>query len=274
MIFDSIQILMKTPSPVLRATLVSLTICVLAQAQPVAVPAAPPAASPTAATTAPVVPAGPVVLSIDAAKIAGRVSPALYGLMTEEINYSYDGGLYAELVRNRAFLDNADEPVHWSLVKDADATGAIALDKTQPLSDAIPVSLKLDITGGGAKQRAGIANDGYWGMAVRPATTYRASFYAKAAPGFSGQLSVSLESNDGSAVFAHAEVAGVTGEWKKYEMKLTTGRAIQPSATNRLAIRVNATGTVWFGLVSLFPPTFNDRPNGLRPDIMKLPRGK
>ncbi len=45
-----------------------------------------------------------------------HIDPMFYGLMTEEINFSYDGGLYAELVRNRAFKDDPKEPVHWSLI--------------------------------------------------------------------------------------------------------------------------------------------------------------
>ena len=64
-----------------------------------------------------------------------------YGLMTEEINYCYDGGLYAELVRNRAFLDDAEKPVHWSAVQGA----SIALDPKQPLNAAIPTSLRIDV---------------------------------------------------------------------------------------------------------------------------------
>ena len=59
-----------------------------------------------------------VTLNIQLDKPAHSVSPTLYGLMTEEINHSYDGGLYAELVRNRAFLDDANSPVNWSVVKD------------------------------------------------------------------------------------------------------------------------------------------------------------
>src|SRR4051812_21610903 len=45
------------------------------------------------------------VVQIDADKVISKVSPTIYGLMTEEINYSYDGGLYAELIRNRHFKD-------------------------------------------------------------------------------------------------------------------------------------------------------------------------
>jgi alpha-N-arabinofuranosidase len=59
-------------------------------------------------------------LRIDVHQVKGKVSPMLYGLMTEEINYSYDGGLYAELVRNRAFQDNRrGQPFHWVLMNRA-----------------------------------------------------------------------------------------------------------------------------------------------------------
>src|SRR5947208_2707014 len=89
-----------------------------------------------------VAPSGPATLQIDAAHPGPRVSPMLYGLMTEEINHAYDGGLYAELVRNRAFQDDVSAPVHWSVVQDGGGTGSIALDNSQPLSAALPASLK------------------------------------------------------------------------------------------------------------------------------------
>jgi len=57
-------------------------------------------------------------LTLDFAKPGANVSPMLYGLMTEEINHSYDGGLYAELIRNRIFKDNPTKPEGWSLVNE------------------------------------------------------------------------------------------------------------------------------------------------------------
>src|SRR5204863_4485682 len=84
-------------------------------------------------------------LIVDAATPVGRVSPMLYGLMTEEINYSYDGGLYAELVRNRAFRDNPEKPVHWSAI----GAATLALDSNVPLNSAIPGSLRLEIPAAG-----------------------------------------------------------------------------------------------------------------------------
>src|SRR5471030_3130894 len=67
------------------------------------------------------------VITISADQIKGHSSPIRYGLMTEEINYSYDGGLYGELIANRAFRDNPQAPDHWTAVQDGGGTGAIAL---------------------------------------------------------------------------------------------------------------------------------------------------
>src|ERR1700679_540736 len=74
------------------------------------------------------------VLTIDASKATAQVSPTLYGLMTEEINYSYEGGLYGELIQNRIFRDDAQEAKHWSVVQESGGTGAISLDESQPIA--------------------------------------------------------------------------------------------------------------------------------------------
>jgi alpha-N-arabinofuranosidase len=98
-------------------------------------------------------------LRIDLSKPGIPVSPTLYGLMTEEINYSYDGGLYAELVRNRVFKDDDKTPVHWSLVQDANGSAAIALDQRFPVAGtALTTSLRLDATRAAQGHRVGIAN--------------------------------------------------------------------------------------------------------------------
>jgi alpha-L-arabinofuranosidase len=214
-------------------------------------------------------PPSAVEIQIKADQVASHVSPMLYGLMTEEINYSYDGGLYGELVRNRNLKEDAKDAVHWQLVEERGGVGSTSLDTGQPFNDVIPASLKLTVTQASGNQRVGIANDGFWGTPVRPNTPYRASFYAKAAAGFTGPLTVAIVSNDGASVHASAEVARITQDWKKYEVTLTTGKA-GPSAENRLVISTGKTGAVWFNMVSLFPPTFNNRPTGNRKDIMQL----
>ena len=81
--------------------------------------------------------AGPTI-TIDATAASARVSPLLYGLMTEEINHAYDGGLYGELIHNRAFLDNAQSPMRWSVVQRDGSAAAIAIDRNHPLNQTIP----------------------------------------------------------------------------------------------------------------------------------------
>jgi alpha-L-arabinofuranosidase len=209
-------------------------------------------------------------LRIDLTKPGLPVSPTLYGLMTEEINYSYDGGLYAELVRNGVFKDDAETPVHWSVVQDAGGSAAIALDQRYPVAaTALTTSLRLDAARAAHGHRVGIANTGYWGIPVKPNTPYRASFYAKTAGADGVPLTVSIEGADGKAVYAQAEGGRIDGEWKRYSVTLTTAANVKPTAAARLVIATESPGTVWFNQVSLFPPTYKDRPNGNRVDLMQ-----
>src|SRR5215475_6757045 len=131
--------------------------------------------------------AGPV-LTVDAGHPSGEVSPMLYGLMTEEINHSYDGGLYAELIRNRAFLDNANTPVNWSVVEDDGAQASITLDPTHPFNEALKTSLRVTVNRADKDHVAGVANSGYWGIPVQPRTRYRVSLIARADSNFSGPI--------------------------------------------------------------------------------------
>jgi alpha-N-arabinofuranosidase len=209
-------------------------------------------------------------LRIDLSKPGIPVSPTLYGLMTEEINYSYDGGLYAELVRNRVFKDDDKVPVHWSVVQDAGGSAAIALDQRFPVAaTALTTSLRLDATSAKPGHRVGIANAGYWGIPVKPNTRYRASFYARTAGAGGVPLTVSIEGADGKTVYAQAEGGRIDGEWKRYSVTLATGAKVKPNADARLVIATESPGTVWFNQVSLFPPTYKDRPNGNRVDLMQ-----
>lgn len=211
----------------------------------------------------------PVLLKISADEMTAKVSPKLFGLMTEEINYSYDGGLYAELVRNRTFKWNKDEPVYWHIIQENGGAGEMSLDTNQPLNSALSTSLKLEIAKAGRRQPVGVANDGFWGIPALPKTKYRASFYARTDKHFSGPLTVAIVSTNGVTVLASATVRGVSGDWRKYEVTLETGN-VAPSKDNQLRISASHPGTVWLSCVSLFPPTYNNRPNGNRRDIMQL----
>jgi alpha-L-arabinofuranosidase len=208
----------------------------------------------------------PAVLKIDTGKAVSKVSPELYGLMTEEINYSYDGGLYAELVRNRTIRSDWGGVNHWYLVQEGNSHASMEVDKTTGPSAALPNSLKLTVDQADASDRAGVENEGYWGILVTPNTEYKGSFYARSDS--SAAVTVRLINDDTAKAAAQAVVSAVTGDWKKYDFTLRTG-SVPASITNHLVITVDKPGSLWINLISLFPPTYNDRPNGFRIDLME-----
>ncbi len=209
----------------------------------------------------------PAQLTIDVTRIVSPVSPTLYGLMTEEINHSYDGGLYAEMVQNRAFHSDWEGEPPWDLVRRGNAAASKSLDKSTGPSQALPYSMKLSVTAASERNEAGLTNPGYWGFGLSPRTTYSGSFYAHVESTEIGPIAVRMINNGTGEVLAQATVTLHTGPWDRYEYKLTTG-AIPPSIANHLELTINHPGTVWLQLVSLMPPTFNNRPNGNRPDLM------
>ncbi len=238
----------------------------------------PASAAPSAPAPAPSAPApsrtslpANATLDVDVSKPGTAIPKTFYGLMTEEINHSYDGGLFAELIQNRSFQDPPPRgrgaspqnlPGHWSLT--GEGTGS--LDRSDPVSPALPASLRLDLSG----KRAGVANDGYWGIPVRPDTTYTASFYAKGGGGFAGPVTAAIVLDENKVAVAQGEIPAVGSSWRKYTIKLATGHEAPTTAKARFVLSAAGAGSVAFSLVSLFPPTYEDTPGGLRPDLMKL----
>lgn len=191
------------------------------------------------------------------------ISPVLYGLFFEEINHAGDGGLYAELVRNRSFED-ASQPQAW-LLADNGGKSRIAIDTSQPLNANNLRSLRWEIDEGAGRVR--LINEGYWGIAVQKGKRYRLSLYARGSERWRGSLTVSIESANGE-VYARHTLQGIRTEWKRFSAILTS-RATDPKA--RLVISTDAPGTVWLDMVSLMPEdTFKRRPNGLRADLAQM----
>jgi alpha-N-arabinofuranosidase len=196
-----------------------------------------------------------------------KVSPMLYGLMTEEINFSYDGGLYPELVRDRAIGKGWGSLFHWSMVARGDSAVAISADETTGPSAALPLSIKVSVTTASEAAPAGVQNDGFWGIPVRPRTTYTGSFYAKS-DSVGIPVTVSLVNDETGATAATATVSGLTNEWKQYSFTLKTAD-VAVSANNHLTLTIPRPATLWLNLVSLFPPTYQARPFGNRIDLME-----
>jgi len=206
--------------------------------------------------------------TIQADHPTATVSPTLYGLMTEEINYSYDGGIYGELVRDRVIGRGFGSLTHWPMVARGNAQVNVSSDETTGPSATLTRSLRVTVSAATPSSPAGIENDGYWGIPVRPHTVYAGSFYAKSdTPGL--PVTVSLQNDQTGAVAASATVTGLTGEWKQFTYTLKTGDG-PVSSNNHVILTIARPATVWFNLISLFPPTYHARPGGNRTDIMNL----
>lgn len=206
-------------------------------------------------------------LLIQANEPVHAVSPMLYGLMTEEINYSYDGGLYAEMVRNRTFRSSWEGYSNWLAVEHGESKVELKAGSDGP-SAALPKSILLNVKNVSESEQAGLANEGYWGMFVLPSTVYRGSFYAKPAGVHAAHLR--LVSNTSGAVLAETTVDTPDGDWRQFPFTLKTQSSVVSGSANHLELTFDHPGSVELQLVSLFPPTFHDRLNGNRPDLMKM----
>ncbi|MGW5744067.1 LamG-like jellyroll fold domain-containing protein [Amycolatopsis sp. NPDC003861] len=222
--------------------------------------------------------AGANQLAVDANVVRANTRPTTYGSILEDISHSVEGGLYAELVRNRTFKEGyqpgsgaGNTPVpYWSLLTSAGATGTYSVDTANPLNTALDRSLELHADTVPAAGRVAAANVGFYGVAAKPSTKYTGSFFARGT--WTGAIRVSLEKPDGT-VLASKDVQPVGAAWTQQTFSFTTPSTITASTDNRIVVSlVNKgkkvlSGDAWFQQVSLFPPTFKNRPNGVRADL-------
>lgn len=193
------------------------------------------------------------------------VPRTLFGLFFEDINFAADGGLYPERVKNRSF--EFPEPLMgWKQAAPGDAKGTLQVYDLSTESD-VPNShylrIKVDEPGKGF----GLSNEGFRGVGVEKGKEYSFSVMARAAGGTPRALRVEVVGAGGRAL-GQARVSGFTPQWKKYTATL---RATGTDGKARLNVLAEGAGALDVDLVSLFPAeTWANRPNGLRPDLVKL----
>ena len=179
-----------------------------------------------------------------------------YGIFYEEINHAGDGGIYAELVRNGSMEENNSKPDYWSTVGNA----TYSIISQNLINGAQKLAMQLNLT----KAGDGTRNTGYWGINIVEGQTYKASFWVRTADDWAGDVTLVLENEAGDDL-GHAVVAvSDAGSWKKYSVEITaTGNCQQ----GYFAIKGSKAGTIYLDCVSLFPPTFKGRENGMRIDL-------
>lgn len=201
-------------------------------------------------------------LVIQAGKPGAEIQPTMYGLFFEDINYAADGGLYAELVKNRSF----EFPQHFMGWK---TFGKVSLKDDGPF-ERNPHYVRLAYAGHPHKQ-TGLDNEGFFGIGIKKGAEYRFSVWARVAEGETpAKIRVELadtKSMNEQQAFATADVTVDSKEWKKYQMIL------KPEVTNPKAILrifLASRQTVDLEHISLFPvDTWQGHENGLRKDLVQ-----
>ncbi|KAI7581786.1 hypothetical protein KC346_g18579, partial [Hortaea werneckii] len=141
-------------------------------------------------------------LDVQVASSGGnKTSYHQYGFLHEDINNSGDGGIYAELIVNRAFQSSELYPVSLNGYRSLHGARLSIQNLSQPLSAALDSSMR--VAAGNGSNRAGFENEGYWGMNVE-CQKYTGSFWVRGA--YDGSFTASLQSNLTDDVFGSVEV--------------------------------------------------------------------
>jgi alpha-L-arabinofuranosidase len=199
-------------------------------------------------------------MTVHADQEGPKISPLLYGIFFEEINRAGEGGLWAEMIQNRSFEDDRNQPVAWKF----SGPVTVRLDRTRSLHRKNPTSLCLEFSGG----EASAAQDGFSrdkdhpaGMAFRKGEALRFSLYQR------GDLALEVRLvGQGGEVLAKTTLPAPSDAWAKVEMTL------DPSATDlsgRLVLAGQGAGRVWIDQLSLMPVA-TWKGHGLRRDLAEM----
>ena len=200
-------------------------------------------------------------MKVDVSRPGAMIQPTMYGIFIEDINFAADGGLYAELVKNRSFEFPGNRLQGWSV------GGRVEVRDDGPF-ERNPHYLRLCYPGHSQKHTA-LENNGFFGIGLKKGDQYRFSVWARIPDGNqSSKLRVELidrASMGETQAHASAEIVIDSRDWKKYEVVLTSG-VTDPKATLRIFLESHVAVDVEH--VSLFPvDTWMGHENGLRKDL-------
>ena len=203
------------------------------------------------------------IISVNADRPVSSIQPTMWGIFFEDINFASDGGIYAELVKNRSF-EFARPLMGWKILKPDTTTGVLIINRSET-NPANPRYARIAIAPGEAS--FGLSNAGFRGMGIKKGKTYHFSVLALRPEGSTLKMRIELVNPQGKMIGAASLVPDSNG-WKKYAASFVAD-ATEPKA--RLNIWFEGSGSVDIDMVSLFPDdTWKNRPGGLRADLVQL----
>jgi alpha-L-arabinofuranosidase len=239
------------------------------------------------------------VIKIDGSAPRTTVSSSLYGIFFEEISHGGEGGLYAEMIRNRSFEDhvlpggcklvdsfavapskpdyftgkvknwkrkwNIDPLEAWKLSVTGNAKATVYVTDSVPLNEATPHAAFINMTSVKKGEEVDFANSGFWGIGVEEGDNYNVRLFLNVSKSYKGTAFARFVSDDGK-VIGEAPIKLVkTGKWNEYKFQIP---AVETSHNATFRLCFDAPGQIFVDFVSVFPEeTFKKRENGLRADV-------
>jgi alpha-L-arabinofuranosidase len=203
-----------------------------------------------------------VTIEVQADKPGADINPAMWGIFFEDINFGADGGLYAELVKNRSF-EFPDPLMGWSKISPSLARGRLSIHDDNPFNAANPHYLRIESEG---LAPFGVSNEGFRGIGVRQGEAYNFSARIRRTDG-SATLRIELYGADGTLLDS-ARLQEFSSDWKAC---YTVLHPKDTDAKAKLYVLVDGKGAFELDMVSLFPQkTWKNRPGGLRADMVQV----
>ena len=202
-----------------------------------------------------------VTLNVQADQPGAKISPTMWGIFFEDINYGADGGLYPERVKNRSF-EFPNPLMGWSPLMGEKSAGAVTICDHAPISPNNRHFVRLTSEGA---DPAGLSNEGFFGMGVEKGSEFTFSVLGRAVGDSRAELGFEVVGADGKPLAA-GSLMGFAADWKRFEKTIRV-TASDPKA--KLNLKVKGKGTLDLDLVSLYPKkTFKN--HGLRPDMAQM----
>lgn len=203
------------------------------------------------------------VLTVNADKPVAEIQPTMWGIFFEDINFGADGGLYAELVKNRSF-EFSVPLMGWKDLKQEGSAGTLLIENRSAQNKNNPRYARISVNADNG--RYGMVNEGFRGMGIRKDVTYHFSVWARQEEGTT-KLRVELV-NAKNESLGSGSIASLGKEWKKYTVSFP---ATGTDAKAQLKVWFEGKGIVDVDMLSLFPgDTWKNRPAGLRADLVQL----
>ena len=201
------------------------------------------------------------VLTIDPSNPGPEISPFLYGVFFEDINHAVDGGLYAELVRNRSF-EHKDPLEGWFAVFETGCQATFSVDSDLPLNENNPHYLTFDIES--ENRSVSLSNNGYDGIPLKEGKRYEFSAFIRGNSEYSGEITVLLTDEKSNKIVEASFGSAFGGEWEKYSVEFVIP---EDCSNGRLLLILRGAGEVCLDMISLFP---EENWNGMRVDLLEM----